>query len=95
MTNEDIAAPLTRDETLTCNEFHYTGDGMCRTTLGPRGGVTYHVTRVRRTGRTQTWKTRPTEWRIPVRYGFREQFSIRQSDAANYHPAERCPANLR
>lgn len=26
---------------------------------------------VRRNGRTQTWKTRPDEFRIPIKYGFR------------------------
>lgn len=27
--------------------------------------------KVRRNGRTQTWKTRPTEFRIPIKIGFR------------------------
>lgn len=26
---------------------------------------------VRRNGRTQTWKTRPNDFRIPIKYGFR------------------------
>lgn len=26
---------------------------------------------VRRSGKTQTWKTRPGEFRIPIKYGFR------------------------
>lgn len=95
--NDDTAAPLTKDEALRVNELHYTGTGMCHANLGPRGGVTIHVVRVRRNGATQTWKTRPMEWRMPVKYGMRsrDQFSITQTDAVNYHPAERCPANLR
>jgi hypothetical protein len=28
--------------------------------------------RVRINGKTQTWKTRPADFRIPVKYGFRE-----------------------
>lgn len=32
--------------------------------------------RTRRNGKTQTWKTRPSEFRIPVKYGLYEYFNI-------------------
>lgn len=86
---------LTRNQALTCQEFHYEGDGPCTRNTGPRGGVTEHIVRVRRNGMTQTWVTRPSEFRIPVKYGIRArgQFSIRETEAGNYHAAEACPLN--
>ena len=33
---------------------------------------------VRRNGKTQTWKTRPGEFRIPVKYGFRGYGALTQ-----------------
>ncbi len=36
--------------------------------------------RVRRNGKTQTWKTRPNEFRIPVKYGLYEYYNITQDN---------------
>ena len=82
---------LTRAQALTCQEFH---QDPCYRTYGPRGGLqTTRCVRVRRNGMTQTWKTRPTEWRLPVKYGIyaRGQFSLTQADADKWHAAEDCP----
>lgn len=75
------------------NEFHYTGRHECSRTTGPRGGITEHVTRVRRSGKTQTWKTRPDEFRVPIKYGLYESGEITQANAADFHAAEDCPLN--
>ncbi len=32
----------------------------------------------RRNGRTQTWKTRPNDFRIPIKYGFKEYGQVTQ-----------------
>lgn len=94
-TTTAVVAPLTREEACSYawHELHYTGNGPCTRTTGPRGGITESIVRVRRNGATQTWVTRPTEWRLPVKHGIRArgQFSIYHHDAANYHPASRCP----
>jgi hypothetical protein len=34
----------------------------------------------RRNGKTQTWKTRPGHFRIPIKYGFRHASSINHFD---------------
>lgn len=87
---------LTKKDAITEDAFHYTGDGPCSVKTGPRGGQITHCVRVRRNGATQTRKTRPSEWRAPVKYGIkaRDQFSIRQSDAPFYHAVKDCPAGL-
>jgi hypothetical protein len=64
---------ITKKQALAENEFHE--NGTCR--------------RYRRNGTTQTWKTRPAQWRIPVRFGLRSG-SIWNTDAWNFHPASTC-----
>lgn len=52
-------------------------DGECRTW--------------RRNGKTQTWKTRPGEFRIPTKYGLYSYGEITHHDAACYHvPGRDC-----
>ena len=80
---------LTMQEALNASEFHY---GECKRTIGPRGGVTEHCERYRRNGRTQTWKTRPNEFRIPVVRGLKGYAQIRHYDT-NVHTAQNCPLN--
>jgi hypothetical protein len=50
-----------------------------------RGAVLWHRTlknadgtpmRCRVTGRCKTWKRRPGDWRLPVKYGLRECFCL-------------------
>lgn len=40
--------------------------------------------KVRRNGHTKTWKTRPGEFQIPVKYGMYEYFYITQRDADDW-----------
>jgi hypothetical protein len=69
---------ITKQQALTETEFHE--NGTCR--------------RYRRNGATRTWKGRPSEWRIPVKFGLRVG-SIRHSDARRFHPASTCPEGCR
>lgn len=39
---------------------------------------------VRRTGKTQTWKTRPLEFKIPVKFGLYESFYITEKNAHEF-----------
>lgn len=53
--------PITKEIALTANEFLHktlTNKDRLRTPL-----------KVRRNGKTQVWKTRPNEFKIPVKYG--------------------------
>jgi len=53
--------------------------------------------RLRRNGKTRTWKTRPDEWAIPVKYGLKGYTTITQTWklGQDYNYAERIPAELR
>lgn len=72
-------------------ELHYTGRHDCTRLVGKRGGITETVTRVRVSGRTQTWKTRPLAFRVPVKYGLYESAEITERNAADFHVPFDCP----
>jgi hypothetical protein len=77
---------ISRSEAMTVDVFHY---GECVRRIGPRGGVTERVENWRRNGKTQTWKTRPDEYRIPVKYGMYNFSQITPGD--DFHTAHDCP----
>lgn len=89
---------ITKEQALdySITHFHYTGDGACSRTIGPRGAITTKITKVRRNGTVQTWKTRPNDWSMPVKYGIRarDQFRITNESAQNFHPETECPLNV-
>jgi hypothetical protein len=72
-------------------ELHYTGRHECTRVVGKRGGITENVTRVRISGKCQTWKTKPDDFRVPVKYGMYESSAIDQHNAADYHVPFDCP----
>lgn len=80
---------ITKEQALTADYFHANG---CICTIGPRGGITVKVEEWRRNGATQTWKTRPNEWRIPVKYGMYSYGQIWHHDAETVHLPKDCPA---
>ena len=58
---------ITKEQALTERYFHV----GCTASVGPRGGVAHHPIVWRRNGVTQTWKTRPDHFRVPVKYGIK------------------------
>lgn len=72
-------------------EIHYTGQSPCTRDFGPKTYVMDRVTKVRPNGKAQTWKTRPNDFRLPVKYGLKEYLYIDQDNAAHFHRAEDCP----
>lgn len=45
----------------------------------------------RRNGKTQTWKTRPNEFRVPVKHGLYDYSQITTFYAHHWHAASECP----
>lgn len=79
---------LTHDQILTEDEFH---EGPCSKVMGPRNGVKIQVKRWRRSGKTKTWKTRPKEFRIPIKHGLYNNWEITHLNAKEFHAARSCP----
>lgn len=57
------------------------------------GQIFYHATarnadytavRVRASGRCKTWKTRPSEFRLPVKYGLYQSLAITHENAGDF-----------
>lgn len=74
---------ITKAEAMTAREFHEESipcDGK-------------RSNRWRRNGKTQTWKTRPDEFRVPVKFGLRGYGNITELNASDFHTAENCPYN--
>lgn len=44
----------------------------------------YTAVRVRVSGRCKTWVTRPTEFRLPVKYGFSRSLAITHENANDF-----------
>lgn len=78
---------VTRAQAMTANEFH---DG-CRCTIGPRGGIDFTPSVWRRNGQTQTWKTRPDDFRTPVKFGMHDYGQITPDNAQLVSVADECP----
>ena len=69
--------PITKQTALTANEFFsakLTNKDKNKTPL-----------KVRRNGKTQTWKTRPEEFRIPVKYGLYEYYNITHDNCHEWY----------
>jgi hypothetical protein len=84
---------ITKDDAVTTTygvELHY---GTCSKNIGPRGGVTIRQYAVRVTGTCQTWKTRPNDFRLPVKHGLSTYGAITHDNAQLFHFAADCNLN--
>jgi hypothetical protein len=63
---------ITKEQAMTAREFSFTNQ---------RNGK---PAKCRRTGKTQTWKTRPNDFKVPVKYGLYESGYITQETAADF-----------
>lgn len=89
-----LVAGITKEQALTLRygtEIHYTGKKRCSRDFGPRVSISDDITRVRVTGQCQTWKTRATDFRLPVKYGMYESSAIEAHNARDFHLAADCP----
>ena len=58
---------------------------------GAKPGAT-RIVSIRRNGATKTWKTRPTEFRAPFKYGLRDCLYVTHENAHRFHPTEEAAA---
>jgi hypothetical protein len=70
---------VTYEQALTAQEFTF----KINNPFNPHCG---EERRCRRNGKTKTWKTRPGEFRIPVKCGLYEYFYITHENAAEFTP---------
>lgn len=71
---------------------HYTGRHDCSRSVGPKGGIKINIVQFRVSGKCQTWKTRPNDFRLPVKFGLYESYAVTQGDSV-WHLESECPLN--
>jgi hypothetical protein len=82
---------VTKEQALTGREFHWVAVGECKRTVGPRGGITERITKVRANGKCKTWKKDPSRFRLPIMYGMYDYGYIEEWNADCFHLASECP----
>lgn len=83
MVTKEQAMALTHNQ-----EVHYM---ECKRHVGPRGGVKVDQEIWRVSGKCQTWKTRPTEFRLPIKHGLYNHGAVTESCGWMFHTAADCP----
>lgn len=81
---------ITREQAMDTS-IRYFHIGECTRVVGPRGGVKVSIAECRRNGAVKLWKTRPTEFSLPVKRGLRDCGYITDSDNARFHTEADCP----
>ena len=84
---------VTKEQAMNADwrsEFHC---GECKRVKGPRGGVKTTQETWRVNGACKTWKTRPTHFSLPVKYGLRGFHYIDHHNADQFHSSAECPLN--
>ena len=78
---------MTPMQAKTENNFH----AYCILLMGPRGGLKFYIENWRRMGRTKLWKTRPDEFRIPIKHGMYGYGSyLTEKNCEHYHAESEC-----
>jgi len=68
-------------------ELHF---GKCQVQIGERGGVHITQERVRVSGKVKLWKTRPSEFQVPIKYGMYQSGYVHDRNADDFHRACDC-----
>ena len=86
---------VTRDQALGLTHgqiLHYAP--VCAKHIGPRGGVKVKVERWRVNGKVKTWKTRPADFRVPVKHGLYDYGYLDHGNCKEFHLASDCPKGI-
>ena len=79
---------ITKEQAIVGRSFHR---GPCSVTVGPHGGTTHRTKHWRANGACKTWKTRPDEFSLPLKYGMYGPFGyLTPANAAEFHRPEDC-----
>ena len=72
---------------LKSSEVHF---GQCTCKVGPRNGRYYSQEIWRINGRIKTWKTRPLDFKIPIKFGLYDYGYITPENCHLFHSSESC-----
>lgn len=66
---------------------------VCWRSYGPRGGGSRRFEEWRANGQLKTWKTRPTDFRLPIKWGLKVCAQLTPREAGQLHFAHECPCD--
>jgi hypothetical protein len=79
---------ITRDQAVRGGTFHFTAaEGQVNGRGRPR------VERWRSNGQCKLWKTRPGEFRLPIKHGLYAYSYLTEVNAEAFHHEDDCPLN--
>lgn len=82
---------MTREDAINATHHQELHAGECKLIIGSRGGTTHRVEVWRVNGRCQTWKTRPADFSLPIKYGFKGPHSyVTPQNMHVFHLASEC-----
>lgn len=71
--------------------FHV--NSVCWRSYGPRGGGNRRFEEWRANGQLKTWKTRPTDFRLPLKFGLKAFSQLTPREIGTVHFAHECPCD--
>lgn len=86
---------ITREQALNLHSRTELHCGECKHIISKRGAERFESDVWRVNGATQTWKTRPNAFFVPIKHGFNGPYSyMRQDNADAFHLASECKPTI-
>lgn len=81
---------ITLEQALNLQYGDIIHENGCTIFTGNRGGKRAQITEWKVNGKVQTWKTRPTEFKIPLSWGLYEHGYLTELNASQFHLDRDC-----
>jgi hypothetical protein len=81
---------ITKEQALALRYREVIHYGTCKTLVGKKGGLTYKTENWRVDGKAKTWKTRPNEFKIPIKFGLYQHSYLTEHNMMDFHLEENC-----
>lgn len=82
---------ITKEQALTLQYGTVLHENGCKRIVGPRNGITTTVHQWRVSGQPVTYRTRPDNWYVPIKFGLRQSSKISVLTQNILHLADECP----
>ena len=86
---------ITKEQAVSLQYRQELHVGHCNRTVGPKGGVTETIIKVRVNGEVKTWKKNPTRFLVPIKHGLYEYGYIHERNAHDFHLPKDCPLEVK
>jgi len=83
--------PIQKSDAIESDYFHA---GACVTLQTPRNATATITETWRANGQLKTWKTRPDDFKLPIKYGLRECWYLTNDNAHSFHRSDQCQPTI-